>query len=107
STVSQGVRSETNPLLAKSTKTFLASPPLHPIPETTVEESRTAIGFTPILFYPADDFHDLLHGFGASCPIFIELLKCSIQCRPFCFLLATYQVSDHITGRGKAFLHFA
>jgi hypothetical protein len=37
--------------------------PLQPIPATTAEASRTATGFTPLPFYPADDLHDLIYRF--------------------------------------------
>ncbi len=32
------------------------------------EESRTAVGFTPLLFYPVDTLHDLVHRLGAGRP---------------------------------------
>ena len=65
SAVNQSVRAETNRRKASNRKTARASPPRQPIPETTTDESRTAMGFTPFLFHAAHDRHHRRNGFAS------------------------------------------
>src|SRR5437016_2244315 len=94
SAVSHGVRTEINPRLANRANTVRALPPLHPTPETTTDESRTAMRFTPLLFHLADDFHNFLHRFSARSSIPSKVFKGSLQSRTLNLLLPPDKIAN-------------
>ena len=71
------------------------------------EESRTAIGLTPLLFDLADYFHDFIHGLSPGRALPAQSFKACFQRRPFGFLLAAYEIPHYVAGGGKARFCFA
>lgn len=71
------------------------------------EESRTAVGFTPLLFYAADNLHDLVHRLRAGRALPLEDVELSTEIGPLLFLLSPDEVSHHIAGGGEASLLLA
>src|SRR2546428_4467121 len=101
---------ETRLRRASSRSTFLASP-RQPMPETTMEESRTATSFMPLQEFCSDLLdraHDFFNRGRTICAISpVHLLELSFQSGQLLFALAPNQISNHVAGRGETALFSA